>query len=88
MREGVGMNDYTQHDHGSALAQAELKMERHLDMLQSNDGMIDQLLRNTDFAQTLMELVAWAVDAEEGKSRSLNIIRLADSMYRQARSDV
>jgi len=76
------------HDHGSALAEAALKMERHLDMLQSNDGMIDQLLRSTDLSQTLMELFAWAVDAEGRTSRNDTILKLADTLHRQARRGV
>lgn len=84
----IDLGDGNKHDNGSSLAEAELKMERHLDMIQSSDGVIDQLKRGTDFSTTLMELVAWAVDAAEGPSRSLNIIRLADSLYRQARRDV
>ncbi len=76
------------HDHGSALAEAEAKMERHLDMLQSNDGMIDQLRRNTDFAQALMELVAWAVDAKDSPRRKDTILTLADSLHFWARRGV
>jgi hypothetical protein len=79
------MDNDTKHDHGSALVEAELKMERHLDMIQSSDGVIDQLKRGTDFSTTLMELVSWAVDAEEGPSRDRNITRLADMLQRQAR---
>jgi len=81
------MNDthYTQHDHGSALADAELKMERHLDMIQSSDGLIDQLKRDTDLSATLLELVAWAVDTRGWPNREQNIMRLAEVMYRQAR---
>lgn len=83
------MNDDTnKHDHGSALAEAELKMERHLDMLQSNDGMIDQLRRNTDFAQTLMELVAWAVDTKDSPRRKNTVLTLADSLHFWARRGV
>lgn len=90
----MNMNDYADAKNEArqdALAEslsAELRLERHLDMLQSNDGVIDQLRRNTDFAQTLMELVAWAVDADEQPSRNDTILKLADTLHRQARRGV
>jgi hypothetical protein len=79
--------DYTQHDHGSALAEAELKMERHLDMIQSSDGLIDQLRRNTDFSEALMQMVCWAMEGHS-TCRTKKILDLADMLRREARRGV
>lgn len=68
---------------------AELRLERHLDMLQSSDGMIDQLRRRTDVADTLMTILAWAITSEPGSAtRQKCILDMANALHRQARRGV